>query len=360
MKRFIRISLWLIGILAVAVIALMAAFTFGNPRTEIELQNPVGFNSGSFLDEQRGRTLDWYSWYPTTTTEGIELIEENAVFRGVSAIPQAAMTAGKEPPLVVFSHGSGGNRANQAWLGVELARLGAIVVAFNHPGSTSRDSAPETNIRAWNRPSDVRVMISNILENEQTFGPIDPERIAVVGHSLGGYTALATAGAQLRLDQFIDYCAELPDNPDCAFYRGGSVDLEKVDREQFESDQGDSRVKAVVSIDPAFASSFDVQSLQTLAPTLLIAPHRKPGAVADLQIASLAQELPPQGEFVEIEGAHHFSFLPLCKPFGYYILDLVEEQAELLCAPEKTISRGDIHAQSTKQIAQFLKAKGVL
>jgi len=360
MKRFIRISLWLTGILAVAVIALMAAFTFGNPRTEIEIQNPVGFNSGTFLDEKRDRTLDWYSWYPTSSTEGVELIEENAVFRGVSAIPQAAMTTGKTLPLIVFSHGSGGNRANQAWLGVELARLGAIVVAFNHPGSTSRDSAPETNILAWNRPSDVRVMISTILEDEKTFGQIDPERIAVVGHSLGGYTVLATAGARLKLNQFISYCAELPNNPDCTFYRAGSVDLEKVDRERFESDQRDPRVKAAVSIDPAYAVSFDAQSLQTLAPTLLIAPLRKPGAVADLQVASLAEQLPPQSQFVEIEGAHHFSFLPLCKPFGYYILDLVEEQAELLCAPEKTISRDSIHSKSVDQIAQFLKAQGVL
>lgn len=360
MKRPIRIALWLVGILIAIGITLFTAFTIGNPRSIIETGNPVGFNSGTFTDVARKRELPWHSWYPTSATDGVELVEENAVFKGFSAIRQAPVVEGKRRSLVVLSHGSGGNRANQGWLAIELARRGAVVVAPNHPGSTSRDSAPATNILAWERPADIRTVISAVLADEDAFGLIDPERIAVIGHSLGGYTALATGGARLQLDDFIAYCEELPDNPDCAFYRSGAVELERVDRRRFEDDQRDPRVAAIVAIDPAYARAFDTESLFTLAPVLLIAPHREPGAVADLQVATLAQQLPSQSEFVEIEGAHHFSFLPVCKPFGYRILDLVEDEAELLCAPETDLSRESVHTEAFERIAAFFEAQGIL
>jgi len=83
-----------------------------------------------------------------------ELIADNAVFVGALAVQNAPVVAG-EPPLVVLSHGYDGNWRNQVWLASALARLGYIVAAVNHPGTTSKDRSPAAAAQLWQRPRDV-------------------------------------------------------------------------------------------------------------------------------------------------------------------------------------------------------------
>ncbi|WP_368731968.1 alpha/beta hydrolase family protein, partial [Pseudomonas frederiksbergensis] len=97
-------------------------------------ENPIGFQS-STLDPHNGRALEMVVWYPSATTETAQLIADNAVFVGASAVRNAPPTAG-EHPLVVLSHGYRGNWSNQIWLASALAQKGYIVAAINHPGST--------------------------------------------------------------------------------------------------------------------------------------------------------------------------------------------------------------------------------
>ena len=81
-------------------------------------------------------------WYPSTSTAQPKLIADNLVFIGVRAVPDAAPTPGKHP-VVVLSHGYGGNWGKQAWLASALARQGYIVAAVNHPGTTSQDRSAQ-------------------------------------------------------------------------------------------------------------------------------------------------------------------------------------------------------------------------
>ena len=92
----------------------------------------------------------------------------------------------------------------------------------------------------------------------------DDQRIAAAGFSLGGYSALSLAGAQLNKQAFIDYCAREDKKSlnECAWFTHTGFDLNTIDTEGFERSNLDSRFKTVVSIDPGFAAAFSSESLK--------------------------------------------------------------------------------------------------
>jgi predicted dienelactone hydrolase len=97
-------------------------------------------------------------WYPVATITYKGLVADNAIFQGVKAYVGAAIEK-KKHPLVVISHGSGGAKQSMAWLASSLAKKGALVLVFNHPGSTSGDSSPRRSIKHWTRPKDVSAIL---------------------------------------------------------------------------------------------------------------------------------------------------------------------------------------------------------
>ncbi len=356
LPKFVKI---IVATVFLLLVALFAAFEIGSPETPVDLNNPVGLIDTVYADIGRNRELSTYIWYPTEATENVTVHMDNAVFQGFSAIENAPIKSDKYP-LIIMSHGSGGNRGNQGWLAPELARQGAIVVAANHPGSTSRDSAPETNILVWNRPQDISFLIDSVLADPQLSAHIDPDRIAVVGHSLGGYTAFAIGGGELSVDRFAQYCQDFSAAPDCMFYVAGDVDFMQVDRSQFEQDFKDDRVSAVVVIDPAYAMSFKPESLENRAATLLIAPPVAENEVGDLKVDFLAAQANLNDSYINMSGAHHFTYLPECKPIGFYLLKVVERDGELLCWPEETKTRAEFHDITSAEIIKFLHSENIL
>jgi predicted dienelactone hydrolase len=112
-------------------------------------------------------------------------------------------------PLVVFSHGFHGNRNQSTFLTAALARAGYFVVAPNHRDAMERGSRataiepqlPFRDAAAWNdgtfrdRADDVRAVVTALAADARFSPSIDATRIALAGHSLGGYTVLGLAGA---------------------------------------------------------------------------------------------------------------------------------------------------------------------
>ena len=68
-------------------------------------------------------------------------VGDNKVFYGRPIQTGANLADGKFP-LVVLSHGLGGNQYNISWLATALVTHGYIVAGVNHPGTTSGDFAP--------------------------------------------------------------------------------------------------------------------------------------------------------------------------------------------------------------------------
>jgi predicted dienelactone hydrolase len=119
-----------------------------------------------------------------------------------------APTSGAGPfPVIIFSHGLGGSRAGYAYLGEYWASYGFIVVHVQHLGSDSailfpaekRNEAMKDPANFINRPKDSSFAIDQVTAMNAAPGPwqgkFNLARIGVAGHSFGGYTTMAIAGA---------------------------------------------------------------------------------------------------------------------------------------------------------------------
>lgn len=84
---------------------LTALLLIGSAMHAFADTKPIGFKNISVPDAQR--PLQIVVWYPAATTANPELIHDDAVFFGALAVPDAPAASG-EHPLVVLSHGYGG------------------------------------------------------------------------------------------------------------------------------------------------------------------------------------------------------------------------------------------------------------
>lgn len=317
----------------------------------------IGIQSTTLPDRQNNRPLEMVVWYPGTTTAAAQLIADDAVFVGASAVRDAAPVVG-EHPLVVLSHGYRGNWSNQAWLASALAHQGYIVAAVNHPGTTTHDRSPQAAAQLWQRPADLSRVIDAITSQPDKFGTVAKDRIAAVGHSLGGWTALEIAGARFDPDQFAQDCKAHTQLSSCKVYQQmnpvGTPELKTA----LAGDLRDKRVAAVVSLDLGLSRGMTSQSLATLpVPTLVIAagaPSQDLPAV--LESADLAKRLPQAStRYIEIADASHFSFMSLCKPGAEALLEEDSAGDGIICRDgDNARPRAVIQQQVTSLISDFL------
>ena len=123
-------------------------------------------------------------------------------------LPAATNTA----PVVLFSHGLGGNRQASAYLGRHWAARGYVAVFLQHPGSDDgvwknqplrernravRDAASAPNFML--RVKDVPAVLDQLARwqgatNHPFAGRLDLKRVGMSGHSFGAVTTQAVSG----------------------------------------------------------------------------------------------------------------------------------------------------------------------
>ncbi len=113
------------------------------------------------------------------------------------SVAMNAPVDGRDLPLVIVSHGTGSTPWLHRDLAAHLARAGFVVVLVQHPGNNRGDDGlAGTVVNLQNRPRHLRLAIDAALADDVVGKSIAPRAVSVIGHSLGGYTALAVAGGK--------------------------------------------------------------------------------------------------------------------------------------------------------------------
>lgn len=312
-----------------------------------------GYHRLSIPAAHRAAPLNAALWYPATQSTP-SMIGQDAVFMGTGAMMDAPALAGLRP-LVLFSHGSGGNMDNMGWLAADLVDKGAIVLGVNHPGSTSRDSHAQQSARSWDRPADLTAALDAILADPAWQGRIDPTRISVLGFSMGGATALQLMGVQTSRARFAAHCAEAAAAPDCSFLTRGGVELTTLAPE-WEANHRDPRISSAVVIDAGYSHAMTPVSLGAVTQPVLLINLGTTGS--GLQAAGMGPEggniapQMPRAIYVEIPRAIHFTFLGLCGWTAPALLWISGE--EPICSDPWFTDRAAVHDQIAAAVTAFL------
>ncbi len=168
-------------------------------------------DSGEF-ESQDGLTLVGQAWYPSEAPSGF-VARYDDFWSSPTASDAGPATCNVPRPVVVFSHGNTGMRWQSYFLAERLASHNFVVVAPDHVGNTIFDNDESRKAELIvRRPRDVADTFDWLLRRsadpaDPLYGCADPGAgYAVIGHSFGGYTALAVAGAALDLARAKEVC----------------------------------------------------------------------------------------------------------------------------------------------------------
>jgi predicted dienelactone hydrolase len=122
----------------------------------------------------------------------------------VNTITKDCPIEGGKLPLVVVSHGRGGDFLGHHDTAEALANAGFVVVTINHPGDTASDKSRIDDPSVFvERPTDIKRTIDFMLGRWSDSTRIDPSRVGFFGFSRGGYTGLFLIGTELSLDKVL-------------------------------------------------------------------------------------------------------------------------------------------------------------
>lgn len=293
-------------------------------------------------------------WYPAAKGSKTKRVQSNGVWNGEEAATGAVPADGRFP-LVMLSHGMYGNHRNQNWLASDLAEQGFIVVAIDHPGTSTFARDPDQARALWERPKDISRAITHMLERSEFAAQIDPERIYMAGHSLGGWTAVMLAGGRFDPARFDAHCEGGARNVACGVLEGWQVAKSEEDRLIIAQDYSDDRIKAFALLDLGGTQTFSEDSLGRISAPMLIIGAPLAGTSIELDVESRALAAALTGadpRYIEPAGFTHFDFMGVCTEKGLAILKEEEPDDAIVCM-NGTEARRAKHAMVVQEVRAF-------
>lgn len=214
------------AILAAPLAAQACPGAAGEPALARMGDLPIGVTTLSITDKGRpdlaassqerlartDRRISVWLWYPAKATQSKPTPYLKTFHHPGSADQTVAIKSCAAPdaaplktnaPLIVLSHGYGGWATYLADIAETLASRGYVVAAIDHddlPVSNMADFAVSFGSAAIHRSDDQRAVIAEltVMATQPSFrlsGAFDPTKLALIGYSMGGFGAMASAGA---------------------------------------------------------------------------------------------------------------------------------------------------------------------
>ncbi len=317
----------------------------------------IGQKSITLVDNSRNRPLLTEIWYPThdKITPSQSKTNNRALFKPIKTIPDATIIPRKFPLLLV-SHGTGGNRFSLTWFIENMVKEGYMVVSIDHYGNSTFNKIPREFVKWWERAIDIKYVLNEVLSNN-TFKPyIDITKIGGVGFSLGGYTNIALAGGYVDRNADTVNAAEntpalppeFPETDEVIDFENDSLIVASY--KTYKDQVKDERIKAFFVMAPAIGFGFysPEQTKEIAAPIFIVAGKGD----TNTPIAANAEnyhkliknsELHLFNEFV-----NHYIFLNEGTAFG-------KEVIPNLTIDHPTVVRKEIHKKTAALAIDFFK-----
>ena len=316
----------------VSSVVWVAALLFG----PASFAGTVGFAEASIPDG-RFPPLQAGIWYPaqaTPTPTRVGLLTQ--MVAAGAPVPAGAH------PLVVMSHGQGGDFAGHADTAFALAEAGFVVAAPTHTGDNWRDASRTLDVAGRSR------QLSSVIDwmiGAWHPGAVDPARVGGFGFSAGGLTVLIEAGGIPDLGLVGPHCAAHPDFFDCRLVaaHGGLAGRTS------EPLAHERRLRAIVVAAPALGFTFDRTALRAVSvPVQLWRAADDVVLPAPYYADAVRSALPTPPQFHLVAGAGHFDFLAPCSA-------ALARVAPIICVSEPGFDRVRFHDAFNKAVVTFFE-----
>ena len=310
----------------------------------------IGQTNFTIQDSNRNRPIKTEVWYPTRDTSKFNIVTKYPFLLPPTS-KDAEIIKGTYP-LILLSHGTGGNGISLMWLACELASNGYIVAAVDHYGNTYDNKIPENFVKAWDRPQDISFLLSHLLEESDFKTKIDKSKIGMLGFSLGGYTSIALAGGEIDYQLLSAFTKTKEGKNESKLPEMGDVSKlitpQIIERGNRLKNLKDTRISAFVALAPAIGQGFKNKSqLKKIDKPILIV-----GAENDIRTpintnAKHYHNLIENAEYIELKGK-----------IGHYIFlneatSALVNEGPIYFKDDQTVSRNAIHAKVSTIVVDF-------